>query len=151
MWLYFYHIRWFPYFFTHLMELASHCIVPTLHVTVLLSHSMVPLFFFLTFYGTIFTLSSANITCNCTFVTFSSFLIFFLYLTVLSSHYAAPTSHVTALLSHSLIVLFFLTFNGIIFTLSSTIVLHFRIINFFQSLLLVSESLTFFSFLSVFL
>ena len=86
------------------------------------------LIFLLTFYGTILTLSSINITCNCTFITFNNFLIFFLHLMVLFSHYAASASHVTALLSHSLIVLFSLTFNGTIFTLSSTTVMHFCII-----------------------
>ena len=138
-------------FFSHLIVLSLYCAVPTSHVTVLLSHLMVPLFFFFTFYGTILTFSSTNITCNCTFVTFSSSPIFFSHLMVLSSHCAAPTSHVTALLSYSLIVLFSLTFNGTIFTLSSTTILHFRIIKNFQSLLSVSESLTFFFSLSVFL
>ena len=45
-------------------------------MTVLLSHSVVP-FFPLTFDGPIVTLGNTNITCDCTFVTFNGFLIFF--------------------------------------------------------------------------
>ena len=63
------------FFFSHLIVPFSHYAVPTLHVTVLLSHSVDPLFF-LTFDGIIFTLCSTNITCDYTFVTFGSCLIF---------------------------------------------------------------------------
>ena len=77
------------------------------------------LIFFLTFDGTILTLCSTNITCNYTFVTFndSPFFFFFSHLMVPSLHYAVPTSHVTVLLSHSMVPLFFLTFDGTILTL----------------------------------
>ena len=75
--MYFCCIRWFTYFFSYLMASSSHCAVPISYVTVLLSHSVVPLFF-LTFYGTILTLRSTNIICDCTFFILASFLFFFL-------------------------------------------------------------------------
>ena len=114
-------------FFSHLMVPSSHCTVSTLHVTIFLSHSMVPLFFshiwwyypqiaqyqhhmwlyfchirwfiyfFLTFYGTILTLRSTKITCDCVFVTFGSSFIFFSHLMVLSSYCTVPISDVAVL------------------------------------------------------
>ena len=134
--LYFCHIRWFSYFFSHMMVSSSHYAIPTSHMTVLLSHSVVPLFF-LTFDGTILILCSTNITCDCTFVksvvlfffltfdgsivtlgstnitydrtflTFAGTLIFSSHLTISLSHWAVPTSYVTVLLSHSIVPLFF--------------------------------------------
>ena len=89
---------------------SSHCVVSTLHVTILLSHSVIPLFF-LTFDGTILTLCRINITCDCIFVTFSGSLIYFSHFMVLFSHYVVPRSYV---------IVFFLTFNGTIFTFYST-------------------------------
>ena len=65
------------FFFSYFMIPASHYAIPTLYVTVLLSHLVVSLFFFLTFYGTSLTKHSTNITCDCIFVTFSGFLFFF--------------------------------------------------------------------------
>ena len=93
MWLYFCHIRWFLFFFSHLMIPSSHYIVLTSYVIVLLSHSVV-LLFFLTFDGTILTLHSINITCDCTFVTFIGFFSLS-HLMVPSSHCAILTSYVT--------------------------------------------------------
>ena len=119
------------------MVLSSYCAVPTSHVTVFLSHSVVPLFFFshlmvlsshgtvptshvtvllshltvpfffLTFYGIIITLCSSNITCDYTFVTFSCSLFFSSHFMVPISQSAVLTSHVTVLLSHSVVLLFF--------------------------------------------
>ena len=105
MWLYFCHILWFSYFFSHLMVSSTHCTIPTPHMIVLLSYSVIPLFFFLhlmvssshyavptshmtvllshsvifflTFYGNILTLHNTNITCNCIFVTFGGSFFFF--------------------------------------------------------------------------
>ena len=52
-----------------------------------------------TFDGSIVRLGNTNITSYCTFVTFVGTLIFFFFhLTVLSSHWIVPTSHVTILL-----------------------------------------------------
>ena len=91
MWLYFCHIRWFPYFF------------------------------FPTFYGTSLTKRSTNITCDCTFVTFDNSLIYFSHLMIPFSYYGVPTSYVTAFLSHFMVPLFlFSHLNGTIFTLGST-------------------------------
>ena len=109
----------------------SYYTLPTSHVTVFLSHSVVPLFF-LTFDSTILTLCSTNIICNCTFVTFDSSLFlfffshlviplfFFSHLIVLSSHCAVPTSHVTVFYHILWYLYFFLTFDGTILTLRST-------------------------------
>ena len=63
-------------FFSYFMVPSSHCAIPTLHVIVLLSHSIVP-FFFLTFNGSITTLSSTNIKYDSIFATFSCTHIFF--------------------------------------------------------------------------
>ena len=105
MWLYFCHILWFPYFFSHLMVPSTCCAIPTPHVTILLSHLIVPLFFF-TFYGTILTLRGTNITWLY-FCQIRWFLFFF------SSHFMIPvsqsavlTSHVIIILSHSIVLLF---------------------------------------------
>ena len=93
--------------FSHLMVLSPHCAVPTLHVTVLLSHLTVPLLYFLSFDGSIFTFCSFNIICDSFFVTFGCSLTFSSHLTVISSLCAIPTSHVTILLSHSMVPLLF--------------------------------------------
>ena len=110
---------------------SSYCVILTLHVNVLLSHSVVPLFF-LTFDGTILTLYNINIICDCAFVTFGGFLIFLSHLIVPSLHYVVLTSYVTVLLSHLVVLFFFsfshiwwfsfffLTFDGIILTLCNT-------------------------------
>ena len=52
-------------------------VVPTSHVTIFLSHSIVSFFFFLTFDGSIITLNSTNITYDSTFATFGCTHIFF--------------------------------------------------------------------------
>ena len=65
-------------FFSHFMVPSSHYVIPKSHVTIFLSHSVVPLFF-LTFDGTILTLCSTNITCDCIFVTFGNSLILFYF------------------------------------------------------------------------
>ena len=128
----------------------SYCGVLTSHVTVLLLHSVVPLFFFLTFDGIIFTLYITNITCDCTFFTFGGSLIFshiwryhshivqyqhhtwlyfchiqlffffFSHLMVPSSHCAISTSHVTVFCHILWYLYFFLTFDGTILILRST-------------------------------
>ena len=110
IWLYFCHIRWFPYFFSHLMVPSSHCAVLTSHVTVLLSNWWFS-FFFLTFDGSIVTLSSTNTTYDRTFLTFAGTLIFSWHLTISLSHWAVPTSYVTVLLSHSIVPLFFFPYS----------------------------------------
>ena len=72
---------------------SSRCAVPTSHVTVLLSHLVVPFFFF------------------------------FSHLMVPLSHSTVLISHLTKLLSHlvvPLFIYFFLTFDGSIVTLDST-------------------------------
>ena len=120
-----------------LLRFASHCVVPTSHVTVLLSYLAVSLFFLifngtiltlyntniacectflifggslifsLTFDGIIFIFCSTKITCDCTFVTFNGSHFFFSHLMVSSSYYALQTSYVIVLLSHSMVALFF--------------------------------------------
>ena len=130
------YIWWFPYFF-----LTFHGSILTLysfksHVTVLLSHLMVPLLLFLhltvpssryvipishvtvlflhlvvpllffTFDSFILTLCSSNITCVNSFVIFDDSLFFFSHLTVPSSHYIIPTSHLIVLFSHLVVHLF---------------------------------------------
>ena len=111
MWLNFCHIRWFLYFFLDLMVSSLYCAVPTSHVTILLSHSVVPLFIH-TFDGAVLTLCCTMVTYDCTFVTFYGSFIFFSHFMVLSSYCVVPTSHMTILLSHSVVLLFFLTFDG---------------------------------------
>ena len=65
----------------------------------ILSHLVVPLFYYLTFDGSILTLCSSNITFDSTFVIFGGSLFFSSHLTVLSSHCAIPTSYLIVLLS----------------------------------------------------
>ena len=72
---------------------------------VLLSHSMVPLFYFLTFDGFILTLCSSNIKFNNSFV----ILFFSSHFTISLSHLAVPTSHLIVLLSHLMVHLFLLS------------------------------------------
>ena len=74
-----------------------HCVVLTLHVIVLLSHSMVSLFIFLIFDGTILTLCSTNITYDCILPYLVIPLFFFSHLIVLSSYCAVPISDVVVL------------------------------------------------------
>ena len=121
--------------FSHLIVSSSYCVLLTSHMTILLSHFVVSLyfftfdctiltlcstnitcnctfvtfdgFFFLTFDCTILTLCSTNFTCDCTFVTFSGSLIFFSHLIVSSSYCKVLTLHVTKLLSHLVVPLFF--------------------------------------------
>ena len=50
-------------FFSHLTVSSLYYVVPISHLTVFLSHLMVP-FFFPTFDGSILTLCSSNITCD---------------------------------------------------------------------------------------
>ena len=137
-------------FFLHLMVLSSHSTISTSNVTVLLLHSIVPLFFFshliipsshcavpishmtvlyhirwfpyfFTYDSTIITLCSSNITCDCTFVTFgSSFIFFFSHLMVPSSHCAVLTSHVLYFCHIRWFLYFFHTFDGTILTLCNT-------------------------------
>ena len=81
-------------FFSYLTVLSSHCAVPILHLTILLSYIIVPLFiYFLKFDGSIVILSSTNIAsvlfllhvtillsrvrCDSSFITFGSSLTFF--------------------------------------------------------------------------
>ena len=64
--------------------------------------------------GTIFILYNTNITCECTFVTFSGSLIFFFFfshLIVSSLHCVVSTSHATILLSYSVVLFFFFFFS----------------------------------------
>ena len=99
MWLYFCHIwRFFYFYFSHLTVLSSRYVIPISHVTFLLSHLMVPLFFSLIFNGSIVTFDNTNITFDSTFVTFSGSLIFFSYLTVSSLYWVVPISYLTVLL-----------------------------------------------------
>ena len=110
-------------FFSHLMVSSSHCAEPTSHVIVLFHIWWFP-YFFLTFDGTILTLCSTNITCNCTFVIFDGSLILFYFLvifdgailTLCSTNITCDRSFVT--FSDSLN--FFLTFDGSIITSGST-------------------------------
>ena len=81
------------------------------------SSHLVVFFFFFTFYSSISTLCSSNITFDSTFVTFGGSPIFFSHLMVSFSHCAIPTSHIIVLLSQMVVFLFFLTFDGSILTL----------------------------------
>ena len=74
-------------------------------MTVLFSHLVVPLLFFLKFDGFILTLCSSNITCDNSFFTLSCSFTIFSHLTVPSSNFAVLTSHVTILFSHLIIIL----------------------------------------------
>ena len=90
--------------------------MPTSHVTLLLSYSMI-LLFFLTFDGSIVTLGSINITFYRTFAPFSYTRIFFSHLIVPSSNCAVPTSIVTLDSTNILFDNTFLTLSGtLIFT-----------------------------------
>ena len=91
-------------------------------MSVLLSHYVVPLFFFLTFDNLILILCNSNITCDSSFLTLGDFLTFFSYLMVPSSHCAVLILHLTILLSYIIVPLFiyFLKFDGSIVILSST-------------------------------
>ena len=71
--------------------------------------------FFITFDGFILTLCSSNITYDSSFVTFGDSLTFSSYLTVLFSYCAVPTSHVTVLLSHSVVLLLFFSHLTVLF------------------------------------
>ena len=85
------YFSWFPYFFSYLIISSSHYAIPTSLVTVLCHIWWFLYFFFLTFDSSILTLCSTNITCDCTFVTFSgSFFFFFSHLTVSSSYCTIP-------------------------------------------------------------
>ena len=64
-------------------------------------------YFFLTLTGSILTLCCSNITCDSSFVILGGSLTFFLHLTILSSYFALPTSHVTILFSHLVVPLLF--------------------------------------------
>ena len=119
------------FFFSHFMIPSSHYVVPRSHVIVFLSHSVVPLFFshiwwyypyiaqyqhhmwlyfchirwfpyfFLTFYGTILTLHSINITCDYTFVKFDgSFFFFFFHILWYHSHIAQYQYHMWLYFCH---------------------------------------------------
>ena len=94
-------------FFSHLPIPSSHYVVPTSHVTILLSHLVVLFFFFLTFDGSILILYNSNIRFDSTFVTFGGTFFFSSLLILSSLHCIVPTSHVTILLSHSVVPLFF--------------------------------------------
>ena len=107
MLLYFCHIRWFSYFF-FLTFYGISLILRSTNMTcdcifVTFGDSL----FFLIFDDIILTLHNTNIIYDYTFVTFYSSLIFFSHLMALSIHYAIPTPHVTVLLSHSIVPLFF--------------------------------------------
>ena len=120
MWQFFSHIWWFPYlFFSHLTVSSLYCAVPLSHVTFLLSYWVVPLLFSQTwrFHPHIMQF---QITCNSSFLTFGGSLTFFSHLTVLSSHYAVPTSHVIVLSHIGWFLYFFLTLDGFILTLCSS-------------------------------
>ena len=73
---------------------------------------------FLIFDDFILTLCSFNIICDSSFVTFGSSLTFFLTFDCFILHYAVSTSHVTFLLSHSVIPFFFFFFSNL--TVSSS-------------------------------
>ena len=138
---------------THIWQFYRHIgiwAIPTSHVAVFLSHSIVPpfffphiwwfqhyiwqyhiwqyfcyirlylYFFFLTFDGSIFKLCSIKITCDCTFVTL-----------VVQSFFLASDSSIVTLSSTNIIfnrtfltfdytLIFFFTFDGIVLTLCNT-------------------------------
>ena len=103
------------------MASSSYGAVLTSHLTILLSHLVVPFSFSSHFDGFIFTLYSSNITFDSSFVTFGGFLFFFL--TFDSSIVTFSSTNITfdsifIILSGSFI--FFLTFDGSIVTLDST-------------------------------
>ena len=112
-------------FFSHLTVLSSYYAVPILHETVLLSHLVIPLFFFLTFEDSIVALGYTNITSDYTFVTFSGSLFFshiwqFPYRVILpySLYFlggTVPTSRQHIIPGYQI-----LTFDGFIFILCSS-------------------------------
>ena len=78
------------------------------HVTVLLSHLVILFFFFLlTFDGSIVKLGNTNILFDRTFSYIRWYFNFYSHLTIPSSHWVVPTSHVTALLSYLIVPFFF--------------------------------------------
>ena len=100
---------------SHLTFLSLNCAILTLHVTVFLSHLMVP---FLFFPSHLMVSSSHCVVPTSHLIVLLSHLIvllshlmvplfFFLHLTVSSSYYAISISHVTVLLSHLMVPLFF--------------------------------------------
>ena len=134
---------------SHMTVLSSYYAVVTLHVTVILSHSVVPLFFlifdgyililcssnftfnstFVTFGGFLFfftfnifilTLCSFKITCGSSFITFGGSLIFFSHLTVPLLLWIVLVSFLTVHLSHSMVPFLFITFDNSIVTLGNT-------------------------------
>ena len=139
---------------------SSHCAVLTLNVIVFLSHSVVPLFFFLIFYGTILTLRSIKITCGCIFVTFGNSFIFshiwwyylhivqyqhhmWLYLFHIwwfsyffSSHLMVPFSHYAVPTSHVTVLFSHLmvpSSHCTVLTSHLTIILSYLVVPFFFS------------------
>ena len=76
--------------------------------------------FFLKFDGSIVTLSNTNIASHSIFVIFSVTLFLFSNLTVPLLYWAVSTLLITVLLSHSVVLYFFLTIDNLIVTVSST-------------------------------
>ena len=65
------------FIFSHIWWYHSHIMQYQHHMWLYFCYIRWFYFFFLTFDGTILTLCSINITCDCTFVTFGGFIIFF--------------------------------------------------------------------------
>ena len=64
-----------PLFFSHIWWYYSHIMQYQHHMWLYFCHIWWFPYFFLTFYGTILTLCSTNITCDCTFVTFGGLIV----------------------------------------------------------------------------
>ena len=91
-----------------------------------LSHSVIPLFFFLTFDGIILPLCSANITYDYNVVTFSDFFYFFLtfYGTIFTLRDTNITCNCIFVTFDGSFFFFLVTFDGIILILWSTNIIY---------------------------
>ena len=108
MWQFFCHIEWFLYFFLTLADsILTLCSSNITCDNFFVTFWWFSFFFFLTFDGSILTLYSSNIRFDSTFVTFGGTFFFSSLLILSSLHCIVPTSHVTILLSHSVVPLFF--------------------------------------------
>ena len=112
-------------FFSHLTVPSLHCGAPTLYVTIFFSRFVVHLPFLLILDDSILTLCNSNITHDYSFVTFGGSFIFLAFdgfililcsFNIICNCSAVPTSHVTVLLSHLVVPLFF--FSRLIIPLS---------------------------------
>ena len=122
-------------FFSHLTVPSSYCVIPILHLTILLSHIVVPLFLFFSqiwwFHCYIkqyqHRIYSIFVTCDSSFVICDSFFYHiwwfpYFFLTFDNSNLTLCNSNITydsSFLTFDGPLLFFLTFDGFILTICS--------------------------------